>query len=68
MIAHGFADITPDADDAKIDEILSRYASEIQTNFLPGKNSQPQFDGKQATKADTDGIVARLFPGAQKKQ
>lgn len=68
MIAHGFADITPDADDAKIDEILSRYASEIQTNFLPGKNSQPQFDGKQATKADTDGIVARLFPGAQKQQ
>lgn len=67
MIAHGFADIADDADDAKIDEILSRYASEIQTNFLPGKNPLPQFDGKQASKADTDGIVARLFPGAQKQ-
>jgi DNA repair exonuclease SbcCD ATPase subunit len=68
MIAHGFADITPDADDAKIDEILSQYASEIQTNFLPGKNALPQFDGKQATKTDTDSLVAKLFPGAPKQQ
>lgn len=68
MIAHGFADITPDADDARIDEILSQYASEIQTNFLPGKNALPQYDGKQATKADTDSLVARLFPGASKQQ
>ena len=68
MIAHGFADISPDADDAKIDEILSQYASEIQTNFLPGKNALPQFDGKQATKADTDSLVAKLFPGAPKQQ
>ena len=67
MIAHGFADITDDADDAKIDEILSRYANEIQTNLLPGRNSIPAFDGKQATKADTDSMVAKLFPSAQKK-
>ena len=67
MIAHGFADITDDADDAKIDEILSRYANEIQTNLLPGRNSIPAYDGKQATKADTDSMVAKLFPSAQKK-
>lgn len=67
MIAHGFADITDDADDTKIDEILTRYANEIQTNFLPGRNGIPVFDGKKATKADTDGMVAKLFPSMQKK-
>ena len=68
MIAHGFADITDDADDAKIDEILTRYANEIQTNFLPGRNGIPVFDGKKATKADTDSMVSKLFPSMQKKQ
>jgi hypothetical protein len=67
MIAHGFADITDDADDAKIDEILTKYANEIKTNFLPTRNGIPQFGNKEVTKADTDGMVAKLFPSEQKK-
>ncbi len=68
MVNHGFADIPQDADDKKIDEILSGYAQEIQANFLPAKGATPQFDGKTATKAETDAIVAKLFPDAQRNE
>ena len=67
MIKHGFADIPADADDAKIDEILTGYANEIQTNFLPGDRRSPQFDGKQATKEEIGAILDKILPPAADK-
>lgn len=66
MIKHGFADIPSDADEAKIDEILSGYAQEISTQLLPEKNHLSAFEGKEATKSDTDKMVAKLFPATAK--
>ena len=67
MIAHGVSDITDDADNATIDEILTKYANEIKTTCPPTRNGIPQFGNKEVTKADTDGMVAKLFPSEQKK-
>ncbi len=66
IIAHGFADIPSDADEAKIGEILTGYAQEIQTNFLPVDKRSPQFDGKKATKEEVSGILDKILPPAAK--
>lgn len=60
LIAHGFADINAETTDEQIDSILSGIAQEVQTNFLPKKGSAAQVSDQQATKADTDAIVAKL--------
>ncbi len=67
IIKRGFGSLPADADDAAIDTYLSEYAQELKTNFLPGKNSLPQSDGKKADKAETDAMVAKLFPNSKKK-
>lgn len=68
MVNHGFADIPQDADDAKIDEILSSYAQEVKTNFLPGKRSFGQGNEKQASKEEAAAIAAKMLPGFGKKE
>lgn len=62
LIAHGFADIPSDADDAQIDQILTGYAHEIQTSLLPPKNPSPQFDGTKATKEEVNNIIDKILP------
>lgn len=68
IIKRGFGSLPADADDAAIDTYLSEYAQELKTNLLPGKGSIPQGNGEKADKAETDAMVAKLFPGSKKEE
>lgn len=68
IIKRGFGTLPTDADDAAVDKYLSEYASDLKTNFLPGRNSIPQPEGAVADKSETDAIVAKLFPNAKKEK
>lgn len=68
IIKRGFGSLPADADDAAIDAYLSEYAQELKTNLLPGKGSIPQGKGEKADKAETDAMVAKLFPSAKKEE
>ena len=68
IIKRGFGSLPADADDAAIDVYLSEYAQELKTNLLPGKNSLPQGNGEKADKAETDAMVAKLFPSPKKEE
>lgn len=68
IIKRGFGSLPEDADDAAIDAYLSEYAQELKTNLLPGKNSLPQGNGEKADKAETDAMVAKLFPSPKKEE
>lgn len=60
LVARGFAEITEETTDEQIDTILSGFAQDVKTNFLPSKDSAAKFSGEKATKADTDAMVAKL--------
>lgn len=63
MIAHGFADITSDADDAKINQILDQYANEIQTSLLPSGAAGLRFNkDEKATQQEIDAALDKIFP------
>ena len=67
IIKRGFGSLPADADEAVIDTYLSEYAQELKTNLLPGKGGIPQGNGEKADKAETDAMVAKLFPNAKKE-
>ena len=68
IIKRGFGTLPADADDAAIDTYLSEYAQELKTNLLPSKGSMPQGSGQKADKAETDAMVAKLFPDVKKEE
>lgn len=64
LIKHGFPDIPENATDEQVNAILDTYAKEVQTQFLPSRGGVVMTGN--ITKADTDAMVAQLFPSAKK--